>query len=90
MKLVKRETLLVIRDANKSKLIMKGTLKLKVQLGPFALEFEIIVYETLAVPLILGGDLCDQFVEAIYPQLRYVVDVSQLQIDCSTTISQDR
>ena len=53
-----------------------------VRLGRFVATAEFIVREKLAVPLILGGDYCDRFVEARYPRENTVelADFSEVPI----------
>lgn len=55
VKQVKRESILVLRDANKHRVMMKGTQRLRVQLDSFAPKGKFIVCEKLAVSVILGG-----------------------------------
>ena len=59
-----------IGDANNTPLRTVGTIKMPVRLGHFVAVAEFLVCEKLAVPLILGADYCDRFVEAIYPGRR--------------------
>ena len=72
------ETLLSFRptqdigDANNRPLRTVGTIKMPVRLGHFVATAELIVCEKLAVPLILGADYCDRFVDAIYPRKKTV------------------
>lgn len=54
-KQVKRESKAIIEDAKKCRLMMRGTLRLEVQLGSLAPEVKLIVCEKLAVSEILGG-----------------------------------
>ena len=61
-----------IGDANNGPLRTLGTTKMPVRLGRFVAAAEFIVCEKLAVPLILGADYCDRFVEAIYPRMKTV------------------
>ena len=57
-----------IGDANNRPLRTVGTIRMPVRLGRFVATAEYIVCGKLAVPLILGADYCDRFVEAIYPR----------------------
>ena len=71
-----------IGDANNRPLRTVGTIKMPVRLGHFVAVAEFLVCEKLAVPLILGADYCDRFVEAIYPRKKMVesVDFSEVPI----------
>lgn len=82
LKHVKRQSMPIMRYANKRRLMMTGSLRLRVQLAPFALEVKLIVCVKFAVSLILGGDFSDRFVEAIYLQRKHVVfyDTSTIRI----------
>ena len=55
-----------IGDANNRPLRTVGKIKMPVRLGHFVATAEFIVCEKLEVPLILGADYCDRFMEAIY------------------------
>ena len=61
-----------VTDANRNPLRMMGTITLVVRLGRHLAKVEFVVAERLAVPLILGADYCDRFVEAIRPRKRLV------------------
>ena len=61
-----------IGNANNRSLRTAGTIKMPVRLGRFVATAEFIVCEKLAVPLILGADYCDRFLEAIYPRKKTV------------------
>ena len=61
-----------IGDANNRPLRTVGTIKMPMRLGRFVVTAEFIVCEKLALPLILGADYCDRFVEAIYPRKKTV------------------
>ena len=61
-----------IDDANSMPLPTLGTIKMPVRLGSFVAAAEFIVCEKLAVPLILGADYSDRFVEAIHPREKTV------------------
>ena len=61
-----------IGDANNRPLRTVSTIRMPVRLGRFVATAEFIVCEKLAVPLILGADYCDRFVEAIYPRKKTV------------------
>ena len=67
-------------DANNNPIRMKGLADLIVHLGSHLVKLEFIVCERLAAPLILGCDLMDRFVEAIYPRKKTV------EMDDGTTI----
>ena len=71
-----------IGDANNRPLRTLGTIRMPVRLGKFVAAAEFIVCERLAVPLILGADYCDRFVEAIYPRRKTVelADFSEVPI----------
>ena len=71
-----------IGDANNRPLRTVGTIRKPVRLGRFVATAEFIVCEKLAVPLILGADYCDRFVEAIYPGKKTVelADFSEVLI----------
>ena len=59
-----------------------GTIRIPMRLGRFVATAQFIVCEKLAVPLILGADYCDRFVEAIYPRKKIVelADFSEVPI----------
>ena len=71
-----------IGDANNRPLRTVGTIRMPVRLGLFVATAEFVVCEKLAVPLILGADYCDRFVEAIYPRKKTVelADFSEVPI----------
>ena len=61
-----------IGHASNRRLRTVGTIRMPVRLGRFVVTAEFIVCEKLVVPLILGADYCDRFVEAIYPRKKTV------------------
>ena len=71
-----------IGDANNRPLRTVGTIRMPVRLGRFVATAEFIVCEKLTVPLILGADYCDRFVEVIYPRKKTVelADFSEVRI----------
>lgn len=54
---------------------------MKIQLDSFAPDVISIACEKLAVPVILGSDFCEKFVEGIYPGKKYMV------LDYASTIA---
>ena len=69
-----------VADANNNPIRMKGLADLIVRLDSRLVKLEFIVCESLAAPLILGCDVMDRFVEAIYPRKKTV------KMDDETTI----
>ena len=63
-----------VTDANRNPIRMIGKIELVIQLGNWISKTSFIVCEKLTVPVILGCDFCDKFVEAIRP-LRRVVEL---------------
>ena len=61
-----------IRDANKGKVRTVGTVTLRCQLGSYETRVNFVVCERLSVPVILGCDFCDRYVEAIMPRQKMV------------------
>ena len=61
-----------VTDANRNPIRMRGVITLVVRLGRHMAKVDFIVAERLAVPVILGADYCDRFVEAIRPRKRLV------------------
>ena len=61
-----------IRDANKGRVHTLGTLSLQCQIGACSMRVNFVVCERLSVPVILGCDFCDRYVEAIRPRRRLV------------------
>lgn len=54
-----------ICGAENRPLPMVGTVRLRAKLGTFVIHVELIVCQSLAAPVILGGDFFDRFIEAI-------------------------
>lgn len=54
-----------IDDAKNRVLQAIDSHKMPVRLGRFIAVLEFIIYEKLEVPLIVGADSCDKFVEAV-------------------------
>ena len=71
-----------IGDANNGPLRTVGTIRMPVRIGRFVATAEFIVCEKLAVPIILGADYFDRFLEEIYPQKKTVelADFSEVPI----------
>ena len=71
-----------IGDANNRPLRTLGTIKMPVRHGSFVSAGKFIVCEKLVVPLILGADYCDRFMQAIYPRKKTVelADFSEVPI----------
>ena len=61
-----------ITDANRRSIRTIGIISLVIQVGRYVVKDEFIVCERLAAPVILGCDLCDKYVEAIYPRKRVI------------------
>ena len=61
-----------ITDANRNPIRAVGVISLILQVGNYVIKDDFIVCERLAAPLIVGCDLCDKYVEAIYPRRRTV------------------
>lgn len=70
---MKKESIPVIRDDEKLRISMRGTIKQKAQLSLFKPEVKFIGCGKLAVPMILDGEFGDSFVEAIYPPVQCVL-----------------
>ena len=69
-----------IRDANKARVRTAGTVTLKCQFGSYFVRVNFVVCERLSVPVILGCDFCDRYVEAIMPRRKVV------ELDDGTTV----
>ena len=69
-----------IRDANKGRVRTAGTVTLKCQFGSYFVRVNFVVCERLSVPVILGCDFCDRYVEAIMPRRKVV------ELDDGTTV----
>ena len=69
-----------IRDANKGRVRTMGMVTLRCQLGSYQVRVDFVVCERLSVPVILGCDFCDRYVEAIMPRRKTV------ELDDGTTI----
>lgn len=72
----------IIRDADNRRLMMKRTLRLKIQLGSFVPDVKFIVCGRLGVLVVFGKDFFHSFVEGIYPQKKDMVldDIATIPI----------
>ena len=61
-----------VTDANRNPIRMRGAISLTARLGKYLCKVDFLVAERLAVPVLLGADFCDRFVEAIHPRKRVV------------------
>ncbi|CAN8069907.1 unnamed protein product [Agarophyton chilense] len=69
---IRRDHVPEVADANNKPLDTVGFIELVVRVGARVVKLDFVVCRKLAAPVILGCDVCDRFVEAIFSRQRRV------------------